>query len=415
MAVEISMANKDFSGKEITDKLKGNFSYQQLKFSDFIAQYQYSVPSPQLYELSLPWLIATYEHMLQHGSINNSASLLVHCLFTQKIEQASSSDLTLDTKPAQLLIAWPIVHESGRLRSLTSFYSAVTEPLFISGEPEFNLALLLRFIEQKNNWHQMLLGAVDHNSVISKCLVKHFSVQKIISQTENFYLDGLSCPASSVEQLALISNFDGYYQQRPSQLRNTIKRRGKKLAQTHHLDIKIITTLADFSAAFTAYKDIYQQSWKGDEFSFAFIEQVCRVAISEDKLRLGLLLVDGEPAAAQLWFLQGGNNSQGIEYKNASIFKLAYAPKYQHFSVGSVLSKALSEHVLNKDNVTSIEFGMGSEPYKKDWLPKKRLRVCYQIFNQRTLYGKLLAWRYVYLPKVMQRLRSSILNVRVSK
>jgi hypothetical protein len=344
--------------------------------------------------------------MLQHGSVNDTASLVVHCLL-------SDSEATKTGEQSSLLIAWPLAHDNGTLRSLSSFYSAVTEPLFISGESAQDLRTLIRFIDKESSWQQMQLGHIDEPSLTSTCIAQYFSIQKACSQTDNYYLDDLSGSAKNWEKntkkvtdnSALISSFESYYSQRPSQLRNTIKRRGKKLSQAHDVEIKIITTEADFPTGFNAYKDIYQQSWKGDEFSFAFIEQVCRAAISEDKLRLGLLLVDGEPAAAQLWFLQRGNNSAGIEYHNASIFKLAYSPKYQQFSVGSILSKALTEHVLNKDSVTSIEFGMGSEPYKKDWLPKKRLRVCYQVFNQRTLYGNLLALRHFYLPKVVQFFR----------
>jgi len=47
-------------------------------------------------------------------------------------------------------------------------------------------------------------------------------------------------------------------------------------------------------------------------------------ALAENKLRLGLLFVDEEPAAAQLWFLQVTESHNEHPQKTASIFKLAY-------------------------------------------------------------------------------------------
>ena len=179
----------------------------------------------------------------------------------------------------------------------------------------------------------------------------------------------------------------------------------KKLVKSHQFEVKIINEQCDFEQAFTAYKTIYQQSWKGEEFSFEFIEQVCLAAIAEDKLRLGLLYVDEEPAAAQIWFVQPFSTGNEKKQKHASIFKLAYNPKYQQFSVGSLLSNALTEQVISTDDVTSIEFGMGSEAYKKDWLEQKRQRIVYQVFNPQSFYGKLAIIRHLILPKLVKKLR----------
>ena len=66
---------------------------------------------------------------------------------------------------------------------------------------------------------------------------------------------------------------------------------------------------------------------------------------------------------------------------------------------------AITEHVIENDQVTTIEFGMGSEPYKKDWLAKRRQRVSYQIFNDNCIAGKLSALRHIYLPKIKELIR----------
>ena len=179
--------------------------------------------------------------------------------------------------------------------------------------------------------------------------------------------------------------------ERPSRLKNTIKRREKQLIKKHKHHIKVVTCKKEFDLFFSCYKSIYEKSWKGEEYSYDFIEQVCLKVINENKLRFGLLIVDNKAVAAQIWFLQGGV---------ASIFKLAYDPQYQNFSVGSILSMALSQHVIDVDKVHTIEFGMGSEPYKKDWMSKCNKRVTLQIFNHKTMIGNVLAFRYIALSKI---------------
>jgi len=376
------------------------FSYRVLLFADFVTQYKESMPNARLFELTLPWLAATEEFMLPENS-----QVIVHCLY-QSVE---------DQEPI-LNVAWPLVHSTkkkssqNKISSLSSFYSSVSEPIFFSPPSKGILHQLLSYIVQEHQWLSMQLGAFE-GGMVEKTLVEHFHYQRVFSKTDNVYQVG-------------IADYAEYYQQRPSQLRNTIKRREKKLVKAHKYRIEIITDISDFSDAFITYKAIYQQSWKGDEFSFDFIEQVCLAALAENKLRLGLLYVDDEPAAAQLWFLQSNlqpdfrlDNDENVTKEHcghlqitASIFKLAYTPQYQQYSVGSLLSLALSEHVISKDKVTSIEFGMGSEPYKKDWLSENRTRQVYQVFNPSGIYGKLAIIRKIVLPRLVK-----LLSRKVSK
>ena len=372
-----------------------NLSYGELSFAQFVEQYETlsdgslkgKAPKARLFELTLPWLAATEAFTLPENS-----QVIVHCLYQSNEGQ----------EPI-LSIAWPLVHifndsksSKNHITSLTSFYSSVTEPIFFDTPDKESMLQLIASIDKHHQWHSMQLGSFEEG-IVAQALIEYFPYQRLFSKTENVYQKGLADYAS-------------YYQQRPSKLRNTIKRREKKLTKAHQYRTEIITDINEFSAAFSAYKTIYQQSWKGDEFSFDFIETVCFAALAENKLRLGLLFVNDEPAAAQLWFLQTTysdtqDNSvaplQAKVHTTASIFKLAYTPKYQEFSVGSILSLVLSEHVISKDKVTSIEFGMGSEPYKKDWLAEKRTRQSYQIFNPDSIYGKLAIIRNIVLPRLV--------------
>ncbi|MEI6895629.1 MAG: GNAT family N-acetyltransferase [Colwellia sp.] len=400
------------------------YSYHALSFTEFIDLYKVqdkqAIPKARLFELTLPWLEATRAYMLPKNS-----HVIVHCLFQDNAENAANEPT--------LTLAWPLIHKKvvpqhsvqraflcgknktspAQISSLSSFYASIAEPIFFTPPVKENVKRLFSYITQQNPWRNMQLGPFEPG-VMTQALVEYFPYQRKLSTTGNVYQTG-------------ISGYAEYYQQRPSQLRNTLKRRAKKLVKAHAYRTEIITHIEHFSSAFEAYKTIYQQSWKGDEFSFKFIEQVCLAALAENKLRLGLLFVDDEPVAAQLWFLQSfmplsqsfpqkysklssgqavnGNHvgSDKLEslQTTASIFKLAYLPQYQQYSVGSLLSLALSEHVIIQDKVSSIEFGMGSEPYKKDWLSEYRTREIYQVFNSNGIYGKLAIIRKLILSRLV--------------
>ena len=336
----------------------------------------------ELFELSLNWLKATDAFM-----VSKQAQTLVHCL--------------LDSINSDILIAWPLVKEGENFSSLTSFYSAVTQVYFAQNWVEVNretnksllLKQLVQHIQNEHRWHQMLLGPFDEFTIPSSVIQQSSHYQKVYSKSVNFI-------ESNIE------SFDSYYKNRPSQLRNTIRRREKKLLKIHQVKTEIITSTALFNQYFCDYQSIYQQSWKGAESSFQFIEQVCLQAASENKLRMAILFVDDEPAAAQIWFLQ---------QQTASIFKLAYTPKFQQFSVGSLLSLALSQYVINNDQVKAIEFGMGAEPYKRDWLSTQRQRITYQVFNHKSIKGNIAGFSHIFLANIKSYILRFFKNAKHQK
>jgi CelD/BcsL family acetyltransferase involved in cellulose biosynthesis len=102
------------------------------------------------------------------------------------------------------------------------------------------------------------------------------------------------------------------------------------------------------------------------------------LAAAQGWLRLGLLTLDDQPLAAQIWIVKDGK---------ASIFKLAYDGEYAKFSPGSILTKALLRHVIDIDRVTEVDYLAGDDDYKKDWMSHRRERRGIIAFNRRTLRG----------------------------
>ncbi len=154
------------------------------------------------------------------------------------------------------------------------------------------------------------------------------------------------------------SDFDAYWAARPKQLRNTVARRGR----SHPLDIKVFS---DFDPdAWAAYEDIYAASWKPAEGSLPFLRALAEQEAAAGTLRLGIARdAAGRPIAAQYWLVENGI---------ATIHKLAHREDAKAGSPGSLLSHAMFRAAIVDDRVRRIDFGLGDEPYKADWVDTPR-------------------------------------------
>ena len=175
-----------------------------------------------------------------------------------------------------------------------------------------------------------------------------------------------------------------YMQERPSFLLNTYRRKLKKLKKEHEFRFELTTGEPGLERAMADYERIYSSSWKAPENYPEFIPTLMRTCAQAGSLRLGLIYVDGEPAAAQLWIVGGGR---------ATIYKLAYDERFAPLSVGTILTVKLMEHVIDVDRVHEVDFGSGDQSYKKEWLPRRREYWGIMAFNPRTVRGVLAAIR----------------------
>jgi CelD/BcsL family acetyltransferase involved in cellulose biosynthesis len=114
-----------------------------------------------------------------------------------------------------------------------------------------------------------------------------------------------------------------------------------------------------------AYWKVYRTSWKQDEPFPDFINGLVRWCACHGKLRLGILSLRGEPVAAQIWLVHQGR---------AEIFKVAYDEAHKAVSPGSVLTAALLEQVIDRDQVHEVDFLVGDDAYKRTWMSHRRER-----------------------------------------
>jgi ribosomal protein S18 acetylase RimI-like enzyme len=177
--------------------------------------------------------------------------------------------------------------------------------------------------------------------------------------------------------------FESYFAQRPSQLRNTVTRKQKKLEKTHRAEIRIARgESAELPGLVRDFVGVYEKSWKQPEPFPEFIPALVGCCAALGILRLGVLYVDGQAAAAQLWITAGGKTV---------IYKLAYDEQYGPLGVGSILSRELFRVAIDEDRVEEIDYGVGSDAYKKDWMTSVRHIRGIEAFNAATAAGFLLA------------------------
>lgn len=147
--------------------------------------------------------------------------------------------------------------------------------------------------------------------------------------------------------------FEEYWASRPSKLRNTAKRRAKSAS----LDLRVHYSFDD--QAWADYESVYEASWKPAEGSPALMRRFAQQEGDAGTLRLGVAYRDGQPVAAQLWV---------TENKIATIHKLAYREDARHYSPGTILSMEMFRIAIDEDKVEMIDFGIGGDGYKADWM-----------------------------------------------
>lgn len=152
-----------------------------------------------------------------------------------------------------------------------------------------------------------------------------------------------------------LNDFNSYWQNRPSNLRQTAIRKSKKIQIQK---ANFILTSKPTAIEINHYWQIYENSWKPQEPCRDFVDWVLSAESNYFSPHLGILYVDNIPIASQIWF----SREQSLY-----IFKLAQDKQYDKFSPGTLLTKHMAEQ-LTTHNVKQINFMFGDDEYKKLWM-----------------------------------------------
>lgn len=275
------------------------------------------------------------------------------------------------------------------LHSLTNYYS----PEFLPVQTDDNNAdtdLAAFYQHQQLSHYEMIdlspLSASNADGVISVLEQQHFYCEKY-QLTTNW-----THPA--------ITDFDQFWQLRPKKMRNILRSKKTKLDREQHYSIEILTEIEDprLEQMLKSYHQVYSKSWKNNEPFTQFIDDIVREENKRGRVRLGVLSIQEQAVAAQIWF---------VHQQTAYIFKLSYDNHYRNESVGSILMEAMFQQVISKDHVTCVDFLTGDDKYKADWMTCARPLYGIKAYNKKTIKGLTCAM-LVWLNKQFKRLRTDI-------
>ncbi|MCP5158263.1 MAG: GNAT family N-acetyltransferase [Gammaproteobacteria bacterium] len=313
-----------------------------------------------------PHLTLEWFDLLQRAAVPDG-SVIIYCPIGPESDPAVS-----------LLPMLRLSNDPYRLKGLSTFYTPLFAPI-----NELSLcskALESCFAEFRRQSRTAIinLAPLDPNGLF-------FSTAHIALRQAGWLTDTYFCFGNWYALLEK-PDFGLYFTSLPSRLRNTVKRARKKLDKNSTFALTIQTDLdAHFDEAVNEFVAVYNHSWKRPEPYPYFIPELCKLAANHGWLRLGILRLDAQPVAAQIWLVCAGT---------AYIVKLAYHQSYAKCSVGSVLTAHLMQHVINVDKVVEIDYLIGDDAYKRDWTPLRRERYGIVAFNMHTVRGCLAALRH---------------------
>ena len=238
----------------------------------------------------------------------------------------------------------PLQRHPNGLSSLTNWFSFTWRPIGKSQELIRKLARDLR-----SRTHRVTFSPLPNEDGTTEQLEQAF-------RDAGWFVLRDQCDENHVLPVAG-RTFAEYWAGRPGKMRTTLKRKAKKV------DVDILTHFDE--TAWAAYKAIYSESWKPEEERADILEAFAAAEGAAGRIRLGIARADGEPVAAQFWTVENGT---------AYIHKLAHIEAATPLSAGTTLSAALFEYVIDTDGVELVDFGTGSDAYKRDWMEQVRPR-----------------------------------------
>lgn len=264
----------------------------------------------------------------------------------------------------------PLQNTDRGLFSLTTYYSSLYRPLLAPDATSDQVAALFQRAVRVHGFSAVRLHALDptHPSFallmtgIRSAGLKAFSFHDFV----NWYL-----PVAGM-------SYQTYFASLPSRVKNTVRRQEKRFVNTLKGEIDILQDQAAVEEAVAAWGRVYGCSWKQAEPFPLFVPELIRLCARRGWLRFGLARCEGVPVAAQIWIVNGGR---------AAIYKLAYDENYATYSVGTILTARLMQHVIDVDKVAEVDYLIGDDGYKRDWMSHRRERVGIIAFNPRTLRG----------------------------
>jgi hypothetical protein len=273
--------------------------------------------------------------------------------------------LALRDDAGLLLAAMPIVLVDGRMtRGLTSpFTTLFCVPLGSDDDARQFGRLMAARVAAK-----LRLDALDGNESATAALEEGLSAGGLVVLRFRHFANWFEP----------IQDFADYWDRRGSKLKATVKRKAAPLLREERLQFDFIDLASRGNQGAGIYQAIYAKSWKPAEPHPHFIDALLGKLGPRGLARLAVARIDGVPAAAQIWLVEG---------TRATIFKLAHDPEFDRQSPGTLLTHWVLRRLKEQDGVRDVDFGRGDDVYKRLWLSSRRDRMGLFAANPRSLKG----------------------------
>ncbi len=264
------------------------------------------------------------------------------------LEQSGIRPLLVMAKGDESATALPLQYADGHIAALTNWYAFTWSELRTSGLAD-NTLLADIAADLKNRTSRIVLDKLPEDD-------------GTLARAEEAFREAgwivLRSPCDTNHILPVNGRrYAEFLAQRPGPLRTTLKRKAK------NVDIRLATKFSP--ADWSAYEDIYADSWKPAEGDPELLRRFAEQESAAGRFRFGLALHEGNPVAAQFWTVEG---------RIAYIHKLAHRESAKSLSPGTTLTAAMFERVIDTDKVELVDFGTGDDPYKRDWMEVVRVR-----------------------------------------
>src|SRR5262249_28041061 len=219
-----------------------------------------------------------------------------------------------------------------RLESLANYYTSYFGPA-VADDAADRGDIWRRLVDggraDGRAWDAMYLEPLDLSRPGFDALVRRPRAAGLIVQTYfcfgNWYLEVAG------------RSYAEYFKGLSSVVRKNVPYLARRLDKTFKVRFELVTGGAALGDAIADYERVYSSTWKKPEPYPEFVPGLARMAAKNGWLRLGLIYLDGEPAAAQIWLVVNGV---------ASIYKICYDERFAQYSVGSVLTPKLLQHAI---------------------------------------------------------------------
>lgn len=268
-----------------------------------------------------------------------------------------------------------------KLSSLTNIYSVTYAPL-LNCEEKTELEILQKIIKKirvhTQKWNIITFRNIDKSSSLFNKLCE-------LLNNSNYSVHTFFCHKNWYEYTKN-TDFDTYLSKRKSKMKSNHRRRLKKISNDlGKPEFQLYSKFDNIEYAIKEFNNIYALSWKGQEKHPEFIEKIIRMAAAKNILRLGLYSANGRTLAAKITF---ATKTCGHMYKTA------YDPKYRKYGAGTAINMFMIEHLLNVDKVELLDFGIGNETYKSDFMETSKERWGITAYNKNTIPGYLYGLYY---------------------